>query len=89
MTHIIDILKQSSEYEKFRKNFPDYDIITRTLTESDQFQLRKEYGLFPYTSQEVIAVTLISRILIEKGYPKLKAYIDGEKNKIIHIFLVQ
>jgi hypothetical protein len=91
MNNNIEILKHTSKYKDFQQLNAEYDIFTRVLTRSEIDSLRKEYPeykLFPFILNKVESITLISRVLMEKGYPKLKAYIDGETGKILHIFLV-
>jgi hypothetical protein len=88
----LEILMQSSEFKEFQKKNPEYDIYKCSLTESDISTLQEEYPeykLFPSNPKKVVAFTLISKVLMEKGYPKLKAYIDGEGKTILHIFLVK
>jgi hypothetical protein len=87
---ILEILKNSPKYTHFIKKYPTFDIIDRVLSEEDIDRIRQEYPelhLFPDTTEELITITLVSRVLMENGYPKLKAYIDINNEKIVHLFI--
>ena len=89
MKKILTILQKSPKFENFLKFNPEYDIISRTLSAVDAEKIQVEYPelkLFPESSKKVTVITLISRVLMQNGYPKVKAYIDVEKSEILHIF---
>ena len=89
ISEIVTILEKSSKYEDFLNQNPDYDIIIREVPEEDQERIQKEYpslDLFPHSQEHIISVTLISRVLMQNGYPKLKAYINWKKKRYIHVF---
>lgn len=90
VNNILIILQKSPKFEEFLKRNPEYDTISRSISVVDMERIQEEYpelNLFPHPTDEVIAITIVSRILMQKGYPKLKAYIDVKKSEILHIFV--
>ncbi len=86
---IIAILKDTENFRLFLSNNPEFDIVSKSLNKKDISHIQEEYSelnLFPYPLEKVSAVTLVSRVLMQNGYPKLKAYIDELKKEVIHIF---
>ena len=86
----VAILQDSPLFGEFLERNPDYDTITRTLSAPDLVRIQEEYlelNLFPIPIDEVIAITLVSRVIMQNGYPKLKAYIDIKKEEIMHVFV--
>ena len=89
-SEIISIIKRSEKSEKFFDQFSEYDIVIRDVSIEDQDRIQNQYpelNLFPKPQEDVIAVTLISRILMQNGYPKVKAYIDMKKKRYRHVFV--
>ena len=90
MKKFFTILQKSPKFEEFMKRNPEYDIISRNLTPADMKRIQEEYpqiNLFPHPHDDVIAITLISQVLMQNGYPKLKAYLDMKNKEILHIFV--
>ncbi|TFG19227.1 MAG: hypothetical protein EU530_06825 [Promethearchaeota archaeon] len=90
LMQIQSILQDSPKFGEFVKRNPEYDTIFRILSVSDMNRIQKEFpelNLFPETFEGVIVVTYISRVLMQNGYPKLKAYINIKKSEILHIFV--
>ncbi len=90
LVQIQTILQDSLKYREFLKRNPEYDTIFRKLSVSAMNRIQEEYpelNLFPETLEEVIVVTYISRVLMQNGYTKLKAYINIKKSEILHIFV--
>ena len=86
----LEILSNSPKYTHFIKQYPEYETIKRILTEQEIDRIRQEYpkfNLFSDSVEELVAITLVSRVLMENGYPKLKAYIDKNNEKIVHLFV--
>ena len=87
---ILKILETKDEFIEFRKWNPEYDILVSELDKEDLDRIRGEYPKLQLFSnpnlQEVIGITIISKIIQQKGYPKIKAYLDKREMKIIHIF---
>ena len=89
-TEILSILRISDKYEDFTTQNPNYDVVIRCLSTDEQVRIQKEFAalnLFPQLQKNVVAITLISQVLKQNGYPKLKAYLDMEKKKIVHLFI--
>ena len=87
---IILILQETEEFKRFVRNNPEYDMVIKNLDSKDLTRIQEEFpklNLFPNTLNLVVAITLISRVLMQNGYPKFKAYINMEKREILHVFL--
>ena len=85
----IELVKKTDQGADFLANNPDYDAIITTIHPPEIRRMIKEYsGLFPFKKiQEgeefnVIAISLISRKLLRRGYPKFKIYMkDTEQTE--------
>lgn len=89
-TQLLEILKSSPKFTQFVERHPYYDTVIRILTEQEIDGIRNEYPnlhIFQDTVDEIIAVTIVSRILMENGYPKIKAYLDRKNKRIVHFFV--
>ncbi|MHA1111113.1 MAG: hypothetical protein ACTSRE_08415 [Promethearchaeota archaeon] len=90
MKKFFAILQKSPKFEEFMKRNPEYDIISRNLTAGDMKRIQEEYpqiNLFPHPYEDIIAITLISQVLMQNGYPKIKAYLDMKNKEILHMFV--
>ena len=89
-TEILSILRKSDKFEDFTTQNPNYDVVIRYLSTDEQNSIQKEFAamnLFPQLQKNIVAITLVSQVLKQNGYPKLKAYLELEKKKILHLFI--
>ena len=89
LQEIIELVKKTDQGADFLANNSDYDAIITTIHPSEIRRMIKEYsGLFPFKKMQegeefnIIAITLISRRLLRRGYPKFKIYMkDTEQTE--------
>ena len=78
----IELVKNTDQGADFLKNNPDYDTIITTIHPPEIRRMIKEYsGLFPFKKMQegeefnITAISLISRRILSRGYPKFKIYL--------------
>ena len=78
----IEIVKNTDQGADFLNRNPDYDGIITTIHPPEIKRMIKEYsGLFPFKKMQegeefkIIAISLISKRILRRGYPKFKIYL--------------
>lgn len=85
----IEFVKNTEQGADFLDKNPEYDAIITTIHPPEIRRIIKEFsGLFPFKKMQegeefnVIAISLISRRLLRRGYPKFKIYMkDTEQTE--------
>ena len=84
----IELVKKTDQGADFLTSNPDYDTIITTIHPPEIRRMIKEYsGLFPFKKMQegeefnITAISLISRGILRRGYPKLKIYIKNTEQK--------
>ncbi|MCP4762164.1 MAG: hypothetical protein GY870_10310 [archaeon] len=86
----IEIVKSVPQGVEFLNKNPKYDIIIKTISLDEIERILNEYdGLFPFKKQdkedpfEIESISVISRNLLTKGYPKFRIYVRKDTNEVL------
>lgn len=94
VANAIEFMSTLSEGKDFLEKNPQYDVIIKTIYPNDIIRILSEYpGLFPFKVEEyggnfnIISISVVSRKISPRGYPKFRVYIKESDNEVLRILL--